>query len=125
MFRHSTSIGRNRLFALALICCLLVAGCGSAPQATLTSTTAPRITFTISGSSTALSVLKSLQPAFEADNPGYGLQILDSASTSGNSGAIKGIQDKVLDFAALTRPLTTDQKPPRIKPIHFARTPPT
>ena len=121
MFRHSTSIGWNRLFALALTCCLLVAGCGSAPQATPTSTIAPRVTFTISGSSTALSVLKSLQPAFEADNSGYTLQILDSASTSGNSSAIKGIQDKVLDFGALTRALTDEQKAAGIKAIEFGR----
>src|SRR5258708_4449502 len=121
MFRHSSSIGWIRSLVIALTCGLLVSGCGAALQATPTSTTAPRITFTISGSSTGLSVLKSLQPAFEADNPGYSLQILDSASTSGNSGAIKGIQDKVLDFGALTRALTDEQKAAGIKAIEFGR----
>src|SRR5258708_4754656 len=101
-----------RQIFVAVAFCLLAVGCNSAPQPTPTVANVPkaRTTFTISGASTALSVLKAIRPAFEADNPGYSLQILESTGTSGNSGAIKGIGDKTLDFGALTRDLTAEQK---------------
>ncbi len=121
MSRQFTLIEWRQSLLITLTCCLLLVGCSAAPQATPTQTPVPRVTFTLSGASTALAVLKVLQPAFEAENPGYRLQILDSASTSGNSGAIKGIQDKVLDFGALTRALTTEQKAAGIKAIEFGR----
>src|SRR5579871_967412 len=98
-------------FFVVMVGCLVAAGCSAAPQPTPTASSAPKpkTTFTISGASTALSVLKILKPALEADNPGLALQILESTGTSGNSSALKGISDKTLDFGALTRDLTSDQ----------------
>src|SRR5258706_11959198 len=113
----------HRQILVALAFSLIVVGCNAAPQVTPTVTSAPkaRITFTISGASTALSILEALRPAFEADNPGYSLQILESTGTSGNSGAIKGISVKTLDFGALTRPLSDEQKASGIDYIEFGR----
>ena len=113
----------RRQILVALVFALVVAGCSSAPQITPTAinTPKPKTTFAISGSSTALSVLQALQPAFEADNPGYALQILESTGNSGNSSAITGIKDKTLDFGALTRDLTSDQKASGIGGVEFGR----
>ncbi|HLY27652.1 MAG TPA: substrate-binding domain-containing protein [Aggregatilineales bacterium] len=117
----SIKLHKQVFFALAFV--LVAVACNSAPQTTPTATNVlkPRTTLTISGASTALSIMKSLQPAFEADNANYSLQILESTGTSGNSGAIKGIGDKTLDLGLLTRDLTDTQRASGINAVTFGK----
>ena len=59
------------------------------------------ITLTISGSGSTQRVLSAVQEAFEADVPGYHLDIL---SGSGTGGGVKGVTQGILDIAAMARP---------------------
>ncbi len=82
---------------------LLVTACGSSNTATVAEPdpVASQITLKISGSGSTSPILDTVQAAFEADTPGYHLEILPG---SGTGGGIKGIVEGVLDVAAMARP---------------------
>lgn len=94
-----------RRFTIAggvLLIALLLTACRT-PTATPdpTPTPRPQITLTISGSGTTAAILSGIKSAFEADVPGYTLDILQGTGTGGGvEGAVKGL----LDVAAMARP---------------------
>jgi phosphate transport system substrate-binding protein len=60
-----------------------------------------KVTLTVSGSGTTTAILRAIAPAFEADVPGYNLDVLPG---SGTGGGVEGIVEGVLDVAAMARP---------------------
>ncbi len=59
------------------------------------------VTLTISGSGGTTLILSAIQPEFEADTPGYRLEVLTG---TGTGGGVEGVTEKVLDVAAMARP---------------------
>lgn len=94
-----SKIAQHTLWVLIFV----LAACGgntAAPTAAPISTDAPQITLTVSGSSGVSSLLTAAKAAFEADTPGYTLNVL---SGTGTSGGVKGALDGLLDLAAMAR----------------------
>lgn len=60
---------------------------------------------TVSGSSTGVSIMEALQPAFEKSTSSMRLRILEGA---GNAGSLDGVKNGQLDLALRTRPLEKD-----------------
>jgi phosphate transport system substrate-binding protein len=81
---------------------IALVGCGTKPapmpEPPVTST---QVVLKISGSGSATAILAALQSAFEADTPGYHVNVLPG---SGTSGGVKGVIQGVLDVAAMVRP---------------------
>ena len=92
------------ILSLAMIgLILLLAACGGDDEeaATIEPTQeAEQVTLVISGSGTTTQILAGVEAAFEADNPGYDLDLL---AGSGTGGGVQGILDDVLDVAAMAR----------------------
>ncbi|MBN2003647.1 MAG: substrate-binding domain-containing protein [Anaerolineae bacterium] len=65
-----------------------------------TPTAIPQTVLTISGSGTVTAILSGVRPAFEADVPGYTLNVLPG---SGTGGGVEGIIQGALDVAAMAR----------------------
>jgi phosphate transport system substrate-binding protein len=95
---------------IAVRCSLLVAllatltlgfltACGS-PTPTTTPTPV-KVVLTLSGSGTTTSILSAVKQAFEADVPGYSLNVLPG---TGTGGGVEGIVQGQLDVAAMARP---------------------
>lgn len=63
-------------------------------------------TLKVSGSGTVVGLLRGLEANFEADTPGYDLDIL---SGSGTGGGVQGVTDDILDVAAMARPPTDSE----------------
>jgi phosphate transport system substrate-binding protein len=61
---------------------------------------------TVSGSGGTTAILEAVKPAFEADTPGYQLEILTGTSTGGG---VKGVLDGTLDVAAMARAPKDDE----------------
>ena len=83
---------------------LVTTGCSSAAAESAPSqVTAPetQVVFKVSGSGSTTAILNAIQPAFEADIPGYRLDVLPG---SGTGEGVKGIVQGVLDVAAMARP---------------------
>lgn len=93
-----------------LLALVIVTGCSSAIAKSEPSTavTVPQkqVVLKVSGSGSATGVLSAIQPAFEADTPGYKLEVLPG---SGTGGGVKGIIQGVLDVAAMARPPKDDE----------------
>jgi phosphate transport system substrate-binding protein len=88
---------------------LLIAtvGCGKAPEQKVSAET-KEIVLKVSGSGTASGVLAAIAPAFEANVPGYTLNVLPG---SGTGGGVKGTIEGVLDVAAMLRAPTEEEEP--------------
>ena len=86
-----------------LIATLMITACGNLAATTVEPTpiAATQVTLKISGSGSTTAILTAIKPAFEADTPGYKLEVLPG---SGTGGGIKGIIDGILDVAAMARP---------------------
>lgn len=92
----------HRLLVLVVVLAMPLTACGGAPvELTSSPTTVSRTTLTISGSGTTAAVLSGIKPAFEADVPGYTLEVLPG---SGTGGGVKGLTEGILDVAAMARP---------------------
>jgi len=63
-------------------------------------------TLTVSGSGGTTAVLEAVKPAFEADTPGYQIEILIG---TGTGGGVQGTVDGTLDVAAMARPPKDDE----------------
>lgn len=91
---------KTRYVCLALIVGMCLTACGSLRQPEPTPTVAPQKVLTISGSGTVTSILIGVRAAFEADVPGYTLNVLPG---SGTGGGVEGILQGTLDAAAMAR----------------------
>ncbi len=91
---------RFLLGALIILTCALAA-CKGTTEAAPAPTATSQTMLTISGSGSTTAILSGVKPAFEADVPGYTLDILPGSSTGGG---VKGVLDGLLDVAAMARP---------------------
>ncbi|MCB9077816.1 MAG: substrate-binding domain-containing protein [Anaerolineaceae bacterium] len=76
------------------------------------------VVLTVSGSGSATAVLSAIQPAFEADTPGYRLNVLSGSSTGGG---VKGVIEGVLDVAAMARPPKAEETAQEIAYVEIGR----
>jgi phosphate transport system substrate-binding protein len=117
------SPGHKRVYCLfgilvAFLTLTLVACGGPATEPAPTPSVAPRTNLTISGSGTTTSILSAVKPKFEADLPGYNLDVLPGTGTGeGVQGAIQG----VLDVAAMARPSKEDEAAQGIEYVEFGQ----
>jgi phosphate transport system substrate-binding protein len=108
------------LKAMAVVCIVIaVAGCGAkatpTPEPPVRSA---RLVLKISGSGSAVPILAGIQPAFEADTPGYHLEVLPG---SGTGGGVKGVTQGVLDVAAMVRPPKDEEAAQGIQYVGFGQ----
>ncbi|HNT74902.1 MAG TPA: substrate-binding domain-containing protein [Anaerolineae bacterium] len=90
-----------RYICLALLVVLCLTACGNGlKKPEPTPTAAPRKVLMISGSGTVTAILSGVKATFEADVPGYSLNILSGSSTGGG---VEGILKGALDVAAMAR----------------------
>jgi len=76
------------------------------------------IVLKISGSGTTSAILSAVKPAFEADMPGYRLELLPGTETGGGvQGVIKG----VLDVAAMARPPKDEEAAQHVEYVEFGK----
>jgi phosphate transport system substrate-binding protein len=81
---------------------IALVGCGTEPAPAVEPPVASAQTvLKISGSGSVTPILGARQPAFEADTPGYDVEVLPG---SGTGGGVKGIIQGALDVAAMARP---------------------
>jgi phosphate transport system substrate-binding protein len=88
-------------FALSSLLLVIASACASAaPPPTPTPTAiVPNVTLTVTGNSTLLRVLESIQPAFEADVPTHQLEILFGDNIDANP---EFVADETLDAIAVS-----------------------
>ncbi len=110
----------TRLVSRSLLLLWLAAvGCSSlAPASPPTSTPKPEVTLTVSGSGTVTAILAAVQPALEADLPGFHFKILPG---SGTSAGIKGILDGSLDLVTMARTLKDDEAAQGLKAVMLGK----
>jgi phosphate transport system substrate-binding protein len=70
---------------------------------------------TVSGSGGTTAILEAIKPAFEADTPGYQLEMLTG---TGTGGGVQGVVDGTLDVAAMARPPKDDEA---VEYVEFGR----
>ncbi len=85
---------------------------------TETPTARPQVVLKVSGSGTTTSILDAVQPAFEADTPGYRLEVLPG---TGTGGGVKGIMQGMLDVAAMVRPPTDEEAAQDVEYAEFGQ----
>jgi phosphate transport system substrate-binding protein len=78
----------------------------------------PLVTFTLSGSGSATGVLSAVEADFEADTPGYQLEVLPG---SGTGGGVKGIVGGVLDVAGMARPPKDEEAAQGVEYVSFGQ----
>jgi phosphate transport system substrate-binding protein len=78
------------------------------------------VTLTISGSGGTTLILSAIQAEFEADTPGYHLEVLTG---TGTGGGVEGVSEKVLDVAAMARPPKDEEleTAPSLKYVEIGR----
>jgi phosphate transport system substrate-binding protein len=110
----------NCLFGIlvAFLTLTLVACGGPATEPAPTPSVAPRVTLTISGSGTTTSILSAVEPKFEADVPGYNLDVLPG---SGTGGGVEGILQDILDAAAMARPPKEEEAAKGVEYVEFGQ----
>ncbi len=123
-FSFSSRSERQIPMALIIICCLalIVGACApAAPAATPTpeATETPPVTLTVSGSGSVSGLLTDVKATFEADTPGYTLNVL---SGSGTGGGVKGALDGILDIAAMARGPKEDETGKGLQYMSFGST---
>jgi phosphate transport system substrate-binding protein len=114
MFKINIIIG-------VLLALLVTTACSSAAAESATSqVTAPKtqVVLRVSGSGSATAVLSAIQPAFEADTPGYRLEVLPG---SGTGGGVKGIVQGALDVAAMARPPKDEEAAQNVEYVEFGQ----
>jgi len=82
--------------------------------------TAPpaRATLKISGSGTVVPILRAIAPAFEADVPGFSLQVLAGTDTGGG---VRGVAEGILDVAAMDRSPKDEETAQGLEYIEFGQ----
>lgn len=76
------------------------------------------VVLTISGSGTTTSILIAVKQAFEADVPGYTLNILPG---TGTGGGVEGIVQGQLDVAAMARPPKDEEAAQGVEYVEFGQ----
>jgi len=92
------------LFALAVFFAACTPEEPATPEVTEATET---ITLTVTGSGSVTPVINAIADQFEADTPGYLLEVLPG---SGTGSGVRGIIDGTLDFAAMSRPAREDEE---------------
>jgi len=118
MFKHNYW---NCVIVGLLLVLLIMTGCSSAvaeagPDEVIEPT--QQIVLKVSGSGSAEAVLNAIQPAFEADTPGYDLEILQG---TGTGGGVTGIVQDVLDVAAMARPPKDEEAAQNVEYVEFGQ----
>ncbi len=81
---------------------LAVVGCTSSGTETAPAEVSEvKVKLKVSGSGSVTPILAAIQPAFEADTPGYQLDVLPG---TGTGGGVKGVLQGALDVVAMARP---------------------
>jgi phosphate transport system substrate-binding protein len=99
----------------------LIVGCSPLSMVEPTPMPTPepkRVVLKISGSGSATAILDAVAPAFEADNPGYYVEVL---SGSGTGGGVKGIISGTLDVAAMARPPKPEEAEQNVEYVEFGK----
>jgi phosphate transport system substrate-binding protein len=112
---------KNSKQIIGLLVLWLVVGCSplSMVEPTPTPTPAPkRVVLKISGSGSVTAILDAVASAFEADNPGYYVEVL---SGSGTGGGVKGIISGALDVAAMARPPKPEEAEQNVEYVEFGK----
>jgi len=112
--------------ATLMILLLVIVGCSAAPSAvapTAAPESRPAVNVTLSGTSNTVSIISAIQPAFEADQPGYHLDVV-ARSGAGSSSAptIQGVADGKLDIAAISRQLSDEESKLHLEIAEFGET---
>jgi phosphate transport system substrate-binding protein len=98
---------------------IAVVGCGAKPTPTPEPPVrSAQVVLKISGSGSVVPILAAIQPAFEADTPGYDLEVLPG---SGTGGGVKGAVQGVLDVAAMARPPKDEEAAQGIQYVGFGQ----
>jgi phosphate transport system substrate-binding protein len=97
---------------------LILGACSGGVPETTTPTAVSQTTLRISGSGTATSILSAIKPAFEADVPGYRLDVLTG---TGTGGGVQGVLENVLDVAAMARPPKDEEAAQGIAYVAFGQ----
>jgi len=100
---------------------LVTTGCSSvAAESPPSQVTAPQtqVVLKVSGSGSATAVLSAIQPALDADTPGYRLEVLPG---TGTGGGVKGIVQGVLDVAAMARPPKDEEAAQNVEYVEFGQ----
>lgn len=106
------------VFLVLLATLLLAACCGAPPNPAPSPTAISMTTLTISGSGTTTAILGAVKPAFEADVPGYTLEVLPG---SGTGGGVKGLIEGILDVAAMARPPKDEEAAQGVEYVEFGQ----
>lgn len=109
---------------LIMLCCLALLAGACAPNApaatpTTAATDVPPTTLTVSGSGSVSGLLTDVKAAFEAETPGYTLNVL---SGSGTGGGVKGVQEGILDIAAMARAPKQEETDQGLQYLNFGST---
>lgn len=105
------------IFTVMLLALVLVACCRPT-ETTPEPTAITQTTLTISGSGTTTAILVGIKPAFEADVPGY---ILDVLPGTGTGGGVKGLVEGTLDVAAMARPAKEEEAAQGVEYVEFGQ----
>ena len=90
----------NRWSTGFIVLLLTVSGCASPSPTVKAPAVVPVKVLTVSGSGSTTPVLEAIKPAFEADTPGYRLEVF---AGTGTNGAMKGLLEGTLDLVAMAR----------------------
>ena len=119
----------SRLLAtMATLMILLLGAVGCSPSPSAMAPTAapeahPAVNVTISGTSSTVSIISAIQPAFETDQPGYHLDATArSGARSSSAPTIQGVADGKLDIAAINRQLNDEESKLRLETAEFGET---
>jgi len=110
----------RKIYVLTIIMTVLILGACS-PQAeptptALPPTEAPKTTLKASGSGSVTPILNAVADQFEAANPSYIIEILPG---SGTGGGVRGIDEGILDFAAMSRPPKDGEAEQEVEFVQF------
>lgn len=109
---------RLSLGILVVVLALILAACCKKVEPTPEPTAAVRTTLTVSGSGTTTAILAGIKPAFEADVPGYTLEVLPG---TGTGGGVKGLLEGTLDVAAMARPAKEEEAAQGVEYVEFGQ----
>jgi phosphate transport system substrate-binding protein len=117
--KRSSLMNIRSLLLVVIIVMFLLTGCNNAAAFEAEPTpVGPAATLTISGSGSVTAVLSGIQAAFEADNPGYHLEVLPG---SGTGGGVQGIVQGMLDVAGMARPPKDEEAAQQVEYVEFGQ----
>ena len=91
----------KHLFIFVFLSILFLSACGGSGDSAAVAPNVTDVYLTLSGSGTVTGILQAVADDFEADKPGYHLEVLTG---SGTGGGVTGILEGTLDVAGMARP---------------------